>query len=265
MTGLNFALNAGNYTQTTDSGEVRYPDKTMSEKEWKKYLKKVDTVIDDLAEIAKEDAKANLKRCDEERTKNREEWLKDAKEQLEQDTVIVKQKVDKDFMEERGILVNAVSAVESEEIIENLVTKTTIKSEDNTEYGELVEKVKLMKAEEKTVSTKKTVPYSEFEKNGVIEYNGVIFSCNEEENSISLGDMSNPNDVINIPLENGGCLKVNRNSIGALGQAIGMFSPKDVGAIMRAIAEDAKIHSTQKDIEDEENDTIEDMVSNQPS
>ena len=47
-------------------------------------------------------------------------------------------------------------------------------------------------------------------------------------------------------------LKVNRNSIGLLSKAAGMFSPEDLNLIMRAIAEDTKIQSVKKEIEDEE-------------
>ena len=43
-----------------------------------------------------------------------------------------------------------------------------------------------------------------------IIYKGVCFVCNEEDNSISLGDMSDPSKVITIPLSGGGTLKVNR-------------------------------------------------------
>ena len=45
---------------------------------------------------------------------------------------------------------------------------------------------------------------------------------------------------------------MNRNSIGLLSKAAGMFSPEDLNLIMRAIAEDTKIQSVKKEIEDEE-------------
>ena len=43
----------------------------------------------------------------------------------------------------------------------------------------------------------------------------------------------------------------NRDNIGDLAKAIGMFSPEDVNRIMRAIAQDAKLKQTQMQIEDE--------------
>lgn len=96
------------------------------------------------------------------------------------------------------------------------------------------------------------VPYGHLAKDGVIEYNGVVFVCDERTNSICLGDMTDEKNVLNIPLSGGGHLKVNRNSIGLLSKAAGMFSPEDLNLIMRAIAEDTKIQSVKKEIEDEE-------------
>lgn len=96
------------------------------------------------------------------------------------------------------------------------------------------------------------VPYGYLAKDGIIEYNGVCFVCDEKTNSICLGDMTDEKNVLNIPLSGGGHLKVNRDSIGLLSKAIGMFSPEDVNRIMRAIAQDTKIQSVQKEIEDTE-------------
>ena len=96
------------------------------------------------------------------------------------------------------------------------------------------------------------VPYGYLAKNGVIEYNGVCFVCDEMTNSICLGDMTDKDQVLNIPLSGGGQLKVNRANLGQLSQAIGMFCPEDVNLIMRAIAQDGKIQSVKKEIEDTE-------------
>lgn len=94
------------------------------------------------------------------------------------------------------------------------------------------------------------VPYGHLAKDGVIIYNGVLFTCDERSNSICLGDVSDPKKVINVTLSGGGHLKVNRDSLGQLSKAIGMFSPEDVNLIMRAIHQDTKVQSMQKEIED---------------
>ncbi|MCM1194271.1 MAG: hypothetical protein NC389_17845 [Acetatifactor muris] len=96
------------------------------------------------------------------------------------------------------------------------------------------------------------VPYGYLAKDGVIEYNGVCFVCDERTNSICLGDMTDEKQVLKIPLSAGGCLKVNRANLGQLSDAIGMFCPEDVNRIMRAIAQDTKVQELKNEIEDTE-------------
>lgn len=94
------------------------------------------------------------------------------------------------------------------------------------------------------------VPYGYLAKDGVINYNGVVFTCDEKTNSICLGDVTDKKQVINIPLSGGGHLKVNRENLGQLSKAIGMFSPEDVNLIMRAIHLDTKVQSVQREVDD---------------
>ncbi len=94
-------------------------------------------------------------------------------------------------------------------------------------------------------------PYSYLAKDGIIDYNGVIFVCDNEHRSLHLGDTSDRSKCIQISLSGGGSLIVNRDNIGDLSKAIGMFSPEDVNLILRAIAQDAKIQQVQKEIDDE--------------
>ena len=89
------------------------------------------------------------------------------------------------------------------------------------------------------------------DENGEIAYNGVIFQGDEKTNTLCLGDISNPDEVLTIPLEKGGSLKVNRENIDQLAKAVGMFSPQDVNRIMRAIAQDGKVKKTLQEIEEE--------------
>lgn len=96
------------------------------------------------------------------------------------------------------------------------------------------------------------VPYGRLAKDGVILYNGVCFVCDERSNSICLGDMTDKEKVLNIPLSGGGHLKVNRDSIGLLSKAAGMFKPEDLNLIMRAISQDTRLQALQEEIEDEE-------------
>ena len=118
------------------------------------------------------------------------------------------------------------------------------------------EKEKLLQSQRvKELLTEKSggslnVPYGYLAKNGMIEYNGVIFVCDEQHNAICLGDMTNPKDVITIPLTEGGTLKVNRNSVNDLSKAISMFSPEDIRRIMEAIATDTKCRQMQQEMDE---------------
>lgn len=81
---------------------------------------------------------------------------------------------------------------------------------------------------------------------GLINYNGVVFKY--ENNTLCLGDVSNKNNVLTIPLSGGECLMVNRNSLDDLAKAIGLFSPQDTKRILDAIAADAKAKSKDAEI-----------------
>lgn len=109
------------------------------------------------------------------------------------------------------------------------------------------------------------VPYGHLAKDGVIIYNGVVFTCDEKSNSICIGDVSDPKKVVNIALSGGGNLKVNRDNLGQLSKAIGMFSPEDVNLILRAIHKDTKLQSMQKEIEDLEAGVGEQIASGNDS
>lgn len=101
----------------------------------------------------------------------------------------------------------------------------------------------------------KKAPYSYLaDENGNIVYKGVTFVCDFKKNQLCLGDMSNPKNVINIPLAKGGCLRVNRDNIGQLAKAISMFSAEDIGRIMRAIAQDNKAKEVEWELEAEKSE-----------
>lgn len=105
----------------------------------------------------------------------------------------------------------------------------------------------------KHLSGEDTAPYSYLAKDGVIEYNGVTFNCDYERNRITLGDVSNPKNCLNIPLSKGGSLVVNVDNLGDLSKAIGMFSPEDIRRIMEAIAQYNKAKEMQQEIDEDTN------------
>lgn len=99
-----------------------------------------------------------------------------------------------------------------------------------------------------------TAPYAELaDENGEIKYNGAVFQVDYDSNSISLGDCSPGANYLTIPLpDSGGCLKVNRNNLGQLMDAISMFSPRDRWAIIRAVSTDSYCERVKKQVEEEE-------------
>lgn len=102
-------------------------------------------------------------------------------------------------------------------------------------------------------------PYSSLEKDGFIEYNGVVFVGDPKSNSINLGDMSDKTKIFRIQLSGGGFLNVNYDNLGDLQYAIGMFSPEDQGIILKALAtykfENGLVTSAEK----EEEETIKNL------
>lgn len=104
-----------------------------------------------------------------------------------------------------------------------------------------------------TTGNKGKVPYSELAEDGIVSYNGVNFQCDYERNALCLGDTSDSNQCLTIPLSAGGSLIVNRNNIGDLGSALGMFSPEDVNRILRAITQDQQVQDKINELEEDEN------------
>ena len=103
-------------------------------------------------------------------------------------------------------------------------------------------------------------PYGFLAKDGIINYNGVIFQCDYANNAITLGNMYEKEKVLRIALPSGGSLHVNVDNIDQLSNAVGMFTPEDLNAIMRAIHE--YNHCTRKrfEIEEEKSESIEDVA-----
>ena len=99
-------------------------------------------------------------------------------------------------------------------------------------------------------------PYSSKAKDGVIEYNGVVFVGDPKTNSLNLGDMSDKSKVMHIQLSGGGFLNVNYDNIGDLKDAMGMFSGKDQGIILKAISTYRFESGFVKAAEDEEDETV---------
>lgn len=111
-------------------------------------------------------------------------------------------------------------------------------------------------------------PYFDLAENGEIHYNGVVFQCKEETNTISLGDTSRREDTITVPLADGGRLVVNRKNLGDLAKALSMFTPEDIQRIMEAIAKDKAAQRAKSDADGAKDilgEMLDEMQGKEPS
>lgn len=137
---------------------------------------------------------------------------------------------------------NELEFTESEKEKGYLDTKTIYQKETGTSTNPLLDKI--------VENTTDSFPYSHMaDDSNIISYKGATFVGDSETNTLCLGDMSQKENVLSIPLSDGGTLKVNRDNIGQLANAIDMFSPADINRIMQAISTDAKAQSKVIEIE----------------
>lgn len=94
------------------------------------------------------------------------------------------------------------------------------------------------------------VPYGILARDGIIDYNGVIFVCDPKTNSINLGDCSVRSNCISVQLECGGFLNINRENIGQLAGCMDMFSAEDQERILRAIHQDQHLVRKNHEIDE---------------
>jgi hypothetical protein len=95
---------------------------------------------------------------------------------------------------------------------------------------------------------------------GEIKYNDTTYLYDAKKKEISIGDVSNKDDVISVTLTTGDTLLINRNNIDAVAKSIGLFTPKDVNRILNAIAQDAKAQSKRFEIENDKSKAYDTML-----
>lgn len=224
----------------------------FSDKEWEKLLDKVDTAIEEY----RKDIEQRKEEALEKQQEQAESYILGAgsKEQLEYEQNVMQggkvysmrfRKIDDSMFSgeaaenKKPDIADTVSDMISDEAIQQIVGNRG-KAQASDE------------AIQSIVGNRGKAPYSLLaNESGEVTYNDVVFQCDYDNNRLCLGDVSNLDDCISVPLENGGCLVVNRDNLDALAKAIGMFSPEDVNRIMRAIAQDAKVRQVKQQIEDE--------------
>ena len=167
-----------------------FKDKTLSQKKWDAYISGMDAIEEELRRQVELEGEMNLSVADEERSGRREAWT----EEWEKFVVFSKvnmERIMKSDGEDSGLF--AVPVTE-QSLLEAVGGSGNFK-------------VEAQPAQEKEHDM--WFPYEEMSQDGLtITYNGITFLCNREDHTISLGDMTNPKDVLSIPLSGGGTLRV---------------------------------------------------------
>ncbi|WP_075720463.1 hypothetical protein [Roseburia sp. 499] len=227
-------LNSGRSVFSTDFGETK--GKTIGEfsnEEWDKLLSKVDNAL----EAYKEDLKEREEEAKEQQKKKAE-------------TAALCRNVNEEF-EQNVMRGGVLQSMRFQRLNESMFSSEQ-EEEENIDMENSVNDFVSEEAIQKIVGNRGKMPYSTLaDENGIIEYNGVTFVGDMDSNSLCLGDMTNPDNVLTIQLSDGGYLKVNLDNLDSLSKAIGMFSPEDQNRIMRALAQYNKLKQIQQQIEDE--------------
>lgn len=201
-----------------------------SEKDWEKLMRKMDEAID----AYKEELRQRIRKDKDQDAAGKEAGSATETKSLAE--VAGMDAGEKDIEEQKKPKESGISEAES------------IKAEKKQTNYASTSFLARLKGEKKA-------PYSYLaDESGMIVYKGAVFVCDDKKQSICLGDMSDPNNVLNIPLSKGGVLRVHRDNIGDLVKAIDMFSPEDIARILRAIAQDKKVQDMELEIKEMESE-----------
>ena len=125
-----------------------------------------------------------------------------------------------------------------------------VTSETTSDHNETPSDIVRRRTYQEIMNAIPDVPYGILAKDGIIDYNGVIFVCDPKTNSINLGDCSVRSNCISVQLECGGVLNINRENIGQLAGCMDMFSAEDQERILRAIHQDQHLVRKNHEIDE---------------
>lgn len=215
-------------------GSASSGERSFTDEEWKKIIRKMDEYILEV----REEQRARAKRED---TDREIEAFYQEREVLER------------YKKPRRKRPRAVSGAISEAELPEELSGTELPPEELLRGdlpGEEPEREELS-GEERLPrggrETPRTLPYAKLEKDGVVTYNGVSFSCDREYHALCLGDAGDLYNLLFVPLEDGGVLEVNRDNLEELSEAIAMFSTEDIRRILIIVGQDAKVKQLEKE------------------
>lgn len=206
----------------------------MSVKEWQRLMEYIDDTIDEIREELRSEA-----------AKNEERMLKRKSESTNTSTITAEQ-------------------------IARLFEDFTADSSKNSSDSDVTADFKVHSDSETSPAVKgssltnringKRAPYDALaDENGTIVYNGVTLQCDFDNNRLTLGDCSNLDNCIRVPLSDGGEFVFNREELNNVAKIISMFSPEDQYRIMRAITLDKQCQKKLQEMDDEVAETFENI------
>lgn len=188
------------------------------------------------------------------------EYIDDTMEQVREEQRLEAKESKAQTLEHRSDITNSITAEQIARLFEDLTSSSESTSDEDSvsEPAPAVRGSRLMDRIEG-----KQAPYSSLaNEDGVIEYNGIILQCDFDNNRLILGDCSNLDNCIRVPLSGGGEFVFNRDQLSNISKIISMFSPEDQNRIMRAISLDKQCRKQLKEIEDTVTESVENISEN---
>lgn len=165
---------------------------TASDTEWRKFLDQIDSVEEVIRKEIEQEGENNLLLADKQRAERRENW-QEQWEKFLANAKLACREIPREAESSHSLLVQKLH--QEKDITENTPAPDAA--------GQM-ERLLADKEKTEAFDRQSRIPYSEYMKDGAIVYNGVTFQ--HGDGFLALGDVSNPANVLTIPLAGGGSL-----------------------------------------------------------
>lgn len=177
---------------------------------------------------------------------------KDLLDAIKQHQQTLRYKIEHPQETEEASKIQIGNAAYSEEEWDKLMAKVDRLLEDSKNVADEKEKRVLSEKIEREETQKIKNRYFANAKDGMVEYNGIVYVCNENTGALELGDCSNPDKCLRVSLSGGGSLMVNPDNFKELSKSIGMFTPEDQMRIIAALEMFKMANKKMEELEEEE-------------